>query len=138
MTKVSVSKQINVPAAKVWDALSSFRGIENYSPIASSTTYGEGQGATRTCIMPDGAKIDEILNFADNDKLEMQYSITNGPFPITNYISDIKVMEVDFSKSNITWECVFESSSEVQEDMKKLFGGFYNVIIDSLETYLNN
>jgi uncharacterized protein YndB with AHSA1/START domain len=138
MTKVSVSKQINVPAKKVWDALSSFRGIENYSPIASSTTSGEGKGATRTCVMPDGAKINEILNFANNDKMEMQYIITDGPFPITNYISDVKVTEVDTANSNVTWECMFESSSEAENDMKSLFGGFYNVIIESLETYLNN
>ncbi len=137
MTKVSVSKQINVPAKKAWEALSSFRGIENYSPIASSTTSGEGKGATRTCVMPDGAKINEILNFADDDKMEMQYIITDGPFPVTNYVSDVKVTAVDNTNSSVTWKCDFDSSSEVQEDMKGLFGGFYNVIIDNLETYLN-
>ena len=138
MTKVRVSKQINVPAKKAWDALSSFRGIENYSPIASSTTFGKGKGATRTCIMPDGAKINEILNFAEDSKMEMQYIITDGPFPITNYVSDVKVTEVDTENSNITWECEFESSSEVQEEMEGLFGGFYNVIIEDLEKYINN
>ncbi len=138
MTKVSVSKQINVPAKKAWDALSSFKGIENYSPIASSTTSGEGNGATRTCVMPDGAKINEILNFAIDSKMEMQYIITDGPFPITNYVSDVKVTELDDTNSNITWECEFESSVEVQEEMKGLFGGFYNVIIEDLEKYLNN
>ena len=138
MTKVSVSKQINVPAKKVWNALSSFRGIENYSPIASSTTSGEGKGATRTCVMPDGAKINEILNFADGDKMEMQYIITDGPFPITNYVSDVKVSDVDSTNSNVTWECTFESSQETEEDMKGLFSGFYNVIIENLETYLNH
>lgn len=138
MTKVSVSKQINVPAKRVWDTLSSFRGIENYSPIASSTTSGQGKGATRTCVMPDGAKINEILNFATNEKMEMQYIITDGPFPITNYVSDVKVTEVDNANSNVTWECEFESSQEVEEEMKGLFGGFYNVIIVNLEAYLNN
>ena len=137
MTKVSVSKKINVPAKKAWDALSSFRGIENYSPIASSTTSGKGKGATRTCVMPDGAKINEILNFADSDKMEMQYIITDGPFPITNYVSDVKVSDVDSKNSSVTWECTFESSQEVEEEMKGLFNGFYNVIIESLETYLN-
>ena len=138
MTKVSVSKQINVPAKKVWDALSSFRGIENYSPIASSTTSGEGKGATRTCVMPDGSKINEILNFADDNKMEMQYIITDGPFPVTDYVSDIKVSDVDSINSNVTWECSFKSSQEAEEDMKGLFSGFYNVIIENLETYLNH
>ncbi len=137
MNKVSVSKQIKVPAKKAWAALSSFKGIENYSPIAGSTTSGEGKGATRTCVMPDGAKINEMLNFVDDDKMEMQYIITDGPFPVTNYVSDVKVTAVDNANSNVTWECDFDSSLEVQEDMKDLFEGFYNVIIDNLETYLN-
>ncbi len=137
MTKVSVSKQIKIPAKKVWAELSSFRGIENYSPIASSTTSGEGKGAKRTCVMPDGAKIYEILNFAKHGDMEMQYIITDGPFPVTGYVSDIKVTELDAELSDITWNCEFESSQEVEEEMKNLFGGFYHVIIENLETYLN-
>ncbi len=42
--------------------------------------------------MPNGAKINEILNFADDGKMEMQYIITNGSFPVTNYVSDVKVL----------------------------------------------
>lgn len=136
MSKVSVSRQINVSAKKVWNELSSFRGIENYSPIASSITSGEGNGATRTCVMPDGAKINEILNFVKHDEMEMQYIITDGPFPVTKYVSDIKITNLDSENSDVTWECEFESSSDVEEDMKELFSGFYNVIIETLETYL--
>lgn len=138
MTTVSVTKQINVPAKKAWEALSSFRGIENYSPIASSTTSGAGKGATRTCVMPDGAEINEVLNFVEDDNMEMQYKITDGPFPITNYVSDVKVSEVTATSSTITWECEFDAASEAEEEMKGLFGGFYNVIIENLESYLNN
>lgn len=47
MTEVIVSKQINVPAEKAWKALSSFRGIENYSPIERSETKGEGAGGNK-------------------------------------------------------------------------------------------
>lgn len=137
LVNVNVSKQINAPANKAWDALSSFRGIENYSPIASSTTSGQGKGATRTCVMPDGAEINEILNFADDKTMEMQYIITNGPFPISNYISDVKVTAVDATNSNVSWKCKFETSQEAKGDMEGLFDGFYNTIIDSLETYLN-
>ena len=140
MTKVSVnvSKQINAPAKKAWGALSSFRGIENYSPIASSKTSGEGKGATRTCVMPDGAEINEILNFVKDNKMEMQYIITDSPFPINNYVSDVKVSEVDASNSIITWKCEFDTSPDAKTEMEGLFNGFYNVIIESLEKYLNN
>lgn len=138
MTKVTVSKSIKVPAAKTWEALSSFRGIENYSPIERSETVGEGAGAKRTCYMPDGAAIHEVLSSVEDASMKMQYKITEGPFPITGYVSDIKVESEGNGSSKITWECEFESSEEVKGEMKNLFGGFYNAIIDGLEGHLKN
>lgn len=138
MTKVSVSKEIKVSAKTAWEKLSSFRGIEKFSPIEKSETNGSGVGATRTCYLPDGAAINEVLNKVDNATMEMQYEITDGPFPIDNYISDIKVETIGNQKCKITWCCVFESSKEVQEEMTTLFTGFYIVMIDSLETLVNS
>ncbi len=136
MNTVIVSKSINASAEKAWATLSSFRGIENYSPIERSETQGEGAGATRTCYLPDGAAIHEILNFAENDKMEMQYIITEGPFPVTNYVSDVKVSAIDSDNCKVTWGCEFESTPEAKEEMEKLFGGFYEVMLESLEGYL--
>lgn len=138
MTKVLVIKQINVSAATVWNKLSSFRGIEEFSPIERSQTKGEGEGAKRTCYMPDGATIYEVLSKVDNVGQEMQYKITEGPFPITGYLSTIKVEATDGNACKISWGCEFESSQEVQAEMVKLFEGFYNVIIDSLETLIKS
>ena len=137
MTEVVVNKSINVPAKKAWEALSSFRGIENYSPIERSVTEGTGAGAQRTCYMPDGAAIYEELNFVNDDAMEMQYKITDGPFPIKGYVSDIKISPIGENKSKITWGCEFDSEEELKVEMENLFGGFYNVIIDQLEGYLN-
>ena len=49
MTEVVVSNEIAVSAAKVWEKLSSFKGIEEFSPIERSVTEGQGEGAKRTC-----------------------------------------------------------------------------------------
>jgi len=133
MTEVIVSKPVNVSAEKAWEKLSSFRGIEEISPIERSVTVGEGAGATRTCFMPDGAEIHEVLEEVNNDKMEMQYIITEGPFPITGYVSNVKVEKTGDGSCKITWGCEFESESEVKESMIALFEGFYNTIIDSLE-----
>lgn len=138
MTEVVVSKQINVSAANAWNKLVSFRGIEEISPIERSVTEGEGEGAKRTCYMPDGAAIHEILSKVDNDNMEMQYQITEGPFPVTGYLSTVKVEGIGDSRCKVTWGCEFETPAEHKEAMSELFGGFYHVIIDSLETALQN
>lgn len=138
MTEVVVSKQINAKANNVWNTLSSFRGIEEISPIERSVTKGEGEGAKRTCYMPDGAAIHEILSKVDNHAMEMQYLITEGPFPVTGYSSTIKVESIGDSSCKVTWGCEFDAPEELKESMSQLFGGFYNVIIDNLESTLKN
>lgn len=136
MANVSVTKSINVPASKAWAELSSFRGIENYSPIAKSVTNGEGAGATRTCTMPDGAQIAEVLNSVDNDSMHFQYAITDGPFPVSDYVSDVEVRALSDDSCEVTWACRFDSEPAVEGQMKELFGGFYQVIIQGLEGHI--
>ncbi|MFT6152343.1 MAG: hypothetical protein ACJAY9_001743 [Flavobacteriales bacterium] len=138
MTEVVVSKTIQIPANRAWSTLSSFRNIEAISPIERSETIGEGAGATRTCYMPDGATIYEVLDKVENATMEMQYKITEGPFPITGYISNVKVETTGNSSCKVTWGCQFDTNEESKAAMIELFEGFYNVIIDSLELMIQN
>lgn len=133
MTQVIVSKEIKVEAVVVWDKLSSFRGIENFSPIEKSETVGVGAGATRTCYLPDGAAIHEVLDQVDDKNMEMVYKITEGPFPITDYTSTIKISKVSDGISKISWGAEFQVDEKSETEMIALFEGLYNVIIDSLE-----
>ncbi len=135
---VVVSKTIQVPANSAWSTLSSFRNIEAFSPFEKSETIGEGAGATRTCYMPDGAKISEVLDKIDSSSMEMQYIITDGPFPITGYISNVKVESMDNSSCKVTWGSQFDTGEETKAAMIELFEGFYNVIIDSLESMIQS
>lgn len=137
MTTVNVSKSINVSAAAAWSNLSSFKGIENYSPIARSTTEGNGEGMKRTCFMPDDAAIYEQLTKVDNNAMEMQYIITEGPFPFTDYLSTVKVTG-DENNATINWSASFNAEEANQKPMQELLSGFYNAIIENLESYVKN
>ncbi len=136
MTEVIVSKPINVSAEKAWEKLSSFRGIEEFSPIEKSETVGQGAGATRTCYMPDGAAIYEVLDEVADERMEMQYKITEGPFPISGYVSNVKVEKTGEGSCKITWGCEFQSEPEAKDQMVNLFEGFYHTIIDGLESLI--
>jgi len=138
MSEVVVNKTINVSAKDAWNKLSSFRGIEEFSPIASSETTGKGVGAKRICYMPDGAAIYETLNRIDVDNMEFEYEINKGPFPITRYVSTVKVESIGETNTKITWGCEFDSAPEVEAEMTQVFEGFYNVIIESLEGVLQS
>ena len=137
MKAVKVTKTINVPAEKAWNKISSFRGIEEFSPIARSVVEGEGEGATRVCYMPDGAEINEVLSKVDAPEMTIQYEITDGPFPIKGYLSTVVVEAVDENSCSVTWGSQYEVDDENAAAMHELFEGFYHVIIDSLENLIN-
>jgi len=138
MSEVVVSKIIQVPASEAWQKLSSFKGIEEISPIERSVTEGTGVGARRTCFMPDGAAIYETLNSVDEEKMEFEYEINKGPFPVTSYVSTVKIEGLSKNSCKVTWGCMFESVPQAEAEMSKVFEGFYHVIIDSLEKVLQN
>jgi hypothetical protein len=137
MANVSVTKSINVSANDAWSKLSSFRGIEHFSPIERSVTVGEGQGATRSCYMPDGAEIKEVLSQVNNVQMNFEYKILSGPFPITNYVSNVEVKSLDNENCSVSWSCTYDVDPEGEVQMNTVFDGFYHTMIDGLETLIN-
>jgi hypothetical protein len=133
MSTVNVSKTIHVPAAAAWAKLAAFTGIEEFSPIASSVVEGTGAGAKRTCTMPDGAQINEVMNSIDHETMHLQYAILSGPFPITDYVSDVRVKKVDADHCEVSWGCSFKAAPDMEKPMVATFDGFYHVIIEGLE-----
>lgn len=137
MTEVIVNKSIKITAIKAWESISSFRGIENWSPIEKSETVGVGAGATRTCVI-NGMPINETLNRVEESKMELEYQIDKGPFPILGYVSSIKVEAIDADSCKVTWGCEFQPNEGAEKEMVELFNGFYNVALEGLETLIQS
>ncbi|MEQ8365052.1 MAG: SRPBCC family protein [Cyclobacteriaceae bacterium] len=136
MTKVSVSKKINVSAEKAWEKIAAFSGIEDYSPIVKSTVIGIGVGAKRHCIMPDNTEIREELESLNHNIMELRYSILSSPFPIKNYKGLMQVKSLGEQLSEVSWSSEFELNGASESDVKPVFEGFYNASISSLEDLL--
>lgn len=137
MTEVVVNKSLNVSANKVWANISSFRGIEEWSPIEKSETTGNGAGAKRTCFI-NGAPIQETLNSVDDAKMELEYQIDQGPFPIEDYLSTIKVEAVGDDSCKVTWGCEYTPNAGAETEMENLFNGFYNGALEALEQLIKS
>lgn len=133
MAQVNVTKSIKVPAVKAWENIASFRGIEKISPIERSVVTGEGVGTKRSCFLPDNSEIKEELIGLDSNNMLLEYKIISGPFPVENYVSQVKVSAQGDSQCEISWSSSYDTASENEAAMGELFGGFYNVIIEGLE-----
>lgn len=137
MTHVNVTQTINATAAKVWSTISSFEGIEKFSPVARSIKTGDGVGALRSCFLPDNAEIKEELTALNNEKMHLQYIITSGPFPFEDYVSDVLVKTISDTSCEVSWSSKFNVNAGVAEsDMIELLEGFYNAMMEGLEALL--
>ena len=135
MTQVNVTKTINATATETWNTISSFEGIEKFSPIARSVKTGDGVGALRSCFMPDDAEIKEELTGLNNDTMHLQYIITSGPFPFKDYVSDVLVKEVSETSCEVSWSSQFNVNEGIPESaMIELLEGFYTAIMEGLES----
>ena len=137
MIQIKVTKQINSPANAAWEKIAAFSGIEDYSPIAKSVVEGNGVGAKRTCFMPDNAEIHEFLSLLDHDRMQLEYDMISGPFPIKNYKGKVAVKALSESTCEVSWGSEFELDGASESEIRPLFEGFYAATIDGLEANLN-
>lgn len=134
MTQVNVTQTINATAQNIWATISSFEGIEKFSPVARSVKTGEGVGALRSCFLPDDAEIKEELTKLDNEKMHLEYIITSGPFPIEGYVSNVTVKWLSDTTCEVSWSSEFTVNGAPEADMIGIFEGFYNAIMEGLES----
>ena len=105
MTKILVKKTIDVPANDVWETVRSFDRVERYVPIVkSSTIQGSGKGCQRTCSVQFGqqeAKLVEKLEYLDDDKMLLQFLISEAPTPFQGLKFQIQIISLDEAKSEV-------------------------------------
>ncbi|MFT5432938.1 MAG: hypothetical protein ACI9OJ_003642 [Myxococcota bacterium] len=85
MGELSIHRDINQPAKRVWEILADFEGVYRFSagveasPINAGTP-NTGVGAERNCRLYDGNNIQErITQFVDGERLELEVFETSMP-----------------------------------------------------------
>jgi len=139
MSSVKSSGTIAVDSSKVWKIVSAFSGLENYlPPIASSTTSGEGIGMTRMLTTQDGGNFTERLESLDDDSRTLRYSIiSDHPFPFSDYVSTIKVIDDGDNGCQVEWSAEFDPQGASEEDVQALLSGLFDAGISGLEAAAN-
>lgn len=135
-SSISVNQIINIPAAPAWEMLSGFARIEEFSPIAKSKVEGEGVGAKRTCIMPDGTEIKEVLTKLDHDLMEMVCEIIDSPLPVESHKVNVQVTPKGADSCEVHYESSYQVEQQQEEEIMQLLQGVYIEIIHGLERYI--
>lgn len=132
-----VSKDTAGAPAAVWAAIGDFCGIAAWHPAVAKCEISAKDGATyRTLTLKDGAKLLEKQTAFDAKAMTYSYTIEDGPLPVANYKSTLKVVAKDAAAkgggSTIDWSGTFDAKGAPDADAIKTITGIYAGGIDAL------
>jgi hypothetical protein len=128
----TTSAFIDIPASadQVWQLIGGFNSLPDWLPFIPKSELSEG-GRVRSLQTADGAEIVERLQVFDNAAKTYSYSITQAPFPATDYLATIKV-EAQGQGARVTWSGRFEPAGLSEEEVVALFTGIYQGGLEAL------
>ena len=110
--KVSKSVTIDAPAAKVWEQIRNFDGLNTWHPAVEKDEIVSGKnnevGAVRLLTLKGGGTIKEKLLAYDAKHHSFKYAILEGVLPVSDYTSTVSVTSAGKGKSKVTWSGNFK------------------------------
>lgn len=134
-TKVSLTVQM--PAASAWHVISKGGDVHHWfgAVITACELNGDGVGAQRSCVMADGAKLEEKIIAVDHNLRRFVYAVNQHPLPASNVVGTVVVNDLDENTATIQWGAEYECDEQYFEMIDQMLAGLYEQGIRSLETY---
>jgi len=131
MAKASTSIEVAVAPDAVWNLIGGFDSLPDWLPYIPKSELSEG-GRVRHLANPDGDPIVERLIAFDEKQRSYSYAILKAPFPVTNYLSTLRVVAVDGGrKSRVEWSGEFTPNLGVTDQQASAI--FQKIYEDGLE-----
>ena len=125
MAKASTSIEVAVAPDAVWNLIGGFDSLPNWLPYISESELSEG-GRVRHLANPNGEAIVERLMAFDERQRSYSYAILKAPFPVTNYLSTLRVVAVDGGrKSRVEWSGEFTPNGVSDQEATAIFQKIY-------------
>lgn len=140
LTKQPIIKKLNVPADKVWNAISQIGRLDVWFPIIETCKVeGSGSGALRSMtIVNGGGDIKDTIEEIDHQNMRLVYLRPISPFPVTYYRGTVEVFKSYDGLGIVCWTIDFESKPEDSASVAELVLGAISAGIDGMEKDLNN
>ena len=132
MAQASASIDIPAPPDRVWQLIGGFGSLPDWLPYIARSELSEG-GRVRHLANPGGDTIIERLEAFDNAARSYSYSIRQSPFPVTGYLSTLRVREANGGTgSRVEWSGEFTPDGVSDREAARLFQGIYEDGLKSL------
>ncbi|WP_254509277.1 SRPBCC family protein [Anatilimnocola floriformis] len=131
MATASASIEISAPPEQVWQLIGGFGSLPDWLPYIPQSELSEG-GRVRRLTNPNGDTIVERLIAFDQAARSYTYAIVRAPFPVTNYLSTIRVSETGGGRSRVEWSGEFTPSGVTEQFVTQLFQRIYTDGVNAL------
>lgn len=135
MASTSVSIVLPASPQKVWDLIGGFDALPDWLPYIPESTPLEG-GRVRRLKNADGEVIVErLVNFNETER-HYSYAIAQAPFPVTGYVSTIRVHTVpgDENAAEVQWSGCFAPDGVSDAEAVDLFTTIYREGLQALHS----
>jgi uncharacterized protein YndB with AHSA1/START domain len=133
--KHAITKKLNVPSEKVWDAIRNIGRLDVWFPIIETCKVdGNGPGATRyMTVAGGGGEIRDTIEEIDEASMRFVYLRRVSPFPVTFYKGTVEVFKSYDGLGVVAWTIEFESKPENCPALKDLVQSAIGAGIDGME-----
>jgi hypothetical protein len=135
MAKAFAHIDLSRPANEVWQLIGGFGSLPDWLPYIPKSELKEG-GRIRYLWNPDGDPIVERLLSFDDDARSYSYAILRAPFPVTDYVSTLSVVDKGNSESRVEWSGAFKPAGVTDGEASQLFKKIYEDGLKALEATL--
>jgi hypothetical protein len=133
MASTSVSRVVPASPERVWNLIGGFHALPDWLPFIPESTPLEG-GRVRRLRNPEGEVIVERMVAFSEAERHYAYAIVESPFPVTGYVSDLRVHAVPGQPeaAEVVWSGRFVPEGASEAQVVELFTGIYSDGLEAL------
>ncbi|AKK29484.1 SRPBCC family protein [Mycobacterium sp. EPa45] len=116
MPQVTISKDVPANPHTLWGVLSNFADV-GWIPVAGQVdVHGEGVGMRRAIHGNGATPVVETLTSIDHTRMQLGYSISDNPLPVSRFEALVTVGGSDTGGSTLTWLVDYDPSGSTEAD----------------------
>jgi hypothetical protein len=128
MAEVRETKKVATPPDDLWEKVGDFHGMHKWFP-GMQPTESINDGKARKFDMGTSVLIEELV---DQGERWYSYAINDGPLPVKNYVSTLKVSP-EGDGSLIEWSSTFDPADGTTEEQAiAVITGVYQTALGAL------
>lgn len=129
MARVLKSKAFDVSADEMWQRVGDFHRLQTWLPgIEKEEKIDDGR--KRRLSLGGGMQmVEELL---DRTERQYTYSINEGPLPIANYVSTLRVREAGSDACVVEWESEFDAVGVPEAQAVAIVEAIYDAGLNGL------